>query len=457
MEYERLLDPPLEAHVPCFNRNARLEGDSNLQQPRGFAMNDLALPHKPETLSPIALEQRYGAHNYEPLPVVLLKGEGVHLWDERGRCFIDMMSAYSAVTHGHAHPRIVAALRAQAGQLCVTSRAYYNDRLPRLLQRLCEITGQDLALPANTGLEAVEGALKAARKWGTKVKGIAPERVEIIACNGNFHGRSIAILAMSTEPQYRDGFGPFPPGFRTIPYGDADALERAISSDTAAFLVEPIQGEAGIIVPPPGYLARCAAICRERNVLLICDEVQTGLGRTGRMLESENEGVKPDGVILGKALGGGVLPVSAFVARRDVLAVFTPGDHGSTFGGNPLAAAVALEALAVLVEERLPQRAAELGDYFMSKLTAANLPLVRDIRGKGLLIGVEIDPARASAHAVCERLLEHGVLSKDTHETVVRLAPPLIITRSELDSALEALRATLSELAEESPPRACNA
>jgi ornithine--oxo-acid transaminase len=360
-----------------------------------------------------------------------------------------MMSAYSAVSLGHAHPRILAALREQAGRLAVTSRAYYNDRLPHLLRRLCEITGQDLALPANTGLEAVEGALKAARKWGNKVKGIREDRVEIIACRGNFHGRSIAIIAMSTEPQYRDGFGPFPPGFRTIPYGEADALDAAITDDTAAFLVEPIQGEAGIIPPPPGYLARCARICRERNVLLICDEVQTGLGRTGRMFACDHEGVKPDGIILGKALGGGVLPVSAFAARRDVLGVFKPGDHGSTFGGNPLACAVALEALAVLEDERLPQRAAELGDYLMSELRAANLPLVRDIRGKGLLIGVEIDPSRAGAHEVCERLLAHGVLSKDTHETVVRLAPPLVITREEIDEAVRALHATLSELAEE--------
>ena len=420
-------------------------------------MNAITLLQPPETRSPMALEQRYGAHNYEPLPVVLVRGEGVHVWDERGRRYIDMMSAYSAVSHGHAHPRIVAALRAQAGKLSVTSRAYYNDRLPRLLQRLCDITGQDLALPSNTGLEAVEGALKAARKWGAKVKGIAEDRVGVIACRGNFHGRSIAILAMSTEAQYRDGFGPFPPGFSTIPYGDADALERAITSDTAAFLVEPIQGEAGIIVPPPGYLARCARICREHNVLLICDEVQTGLGRTGRMLASEHEGVKPDGVILGKALGGGVLAVSAFAARRDVLGVFTPGDHGSTFGGNPLASAVALEALAVLEEERLPQRAAELGEYFLAKLRAADLPLVREIRGKGLLIGVEIDASRASAHAVCERLLAHGVLSKDTHETVVRLAPPLVVTRDDLDEALEALRATLSEIADERPAGGANA
>ena len=381
--------------------------------------------------------------------MVLVKGLGAHVWDDRGRRYLDMMSAYSAVSHGHAHPRILEALRRQAGELAVTSRAYYNNRLPYLLKRLCEITGQDLALPANTGLEAVEGALKACRKWGEKVKGIPAERVEIIACNGNFHGRSIAILAMSTEQQYRDGFGPFPAGFTTIPYGDAHALEQAITPETAAFLVEPIQGEAGIVVPPTGYLAECARICRRHNVLLICDEVQTGLGRTGRMLACEHENVKPDGVILGKALGGGVLPVSAFVARQDVLGVFAPGDHGSTFGGNPLAAAVALEALAVLVEERLPERAARLGEYFMEKLIDARLPLVRAVRGMGLLIGLEIDTTHVSARAVCERLLEYGILTKDTHDTVIRLAPPLVIDQNDIDAAFDILSRTFHELAGE--------
>src|SRR5581483_10505356 len=387
----------------------------------------------------IALEQRYGAHNYAPLPVVLVRGQGLHLWDEHGRRYVDMMSAYSAVSHGHAHPRLLAALQRQASSLAVTSRAYYNDQLPRLLARLCELTHQDLALPANTGLEAVETALKAARKWGEEVKGIARDRTEIIACAGNFHGRSIAIIGLSTEPQYRNGFGPFPPGLRTVPYGDAQALERAITPTTAAFLVEPVQGEAGVIVPPRGYLAECARICRRHDVLLICDEVQTGLGRTGRFLASEHEHVKPDGVILGKALGGGLLPVSAFVGRRDVLGVFRPGDHGSTFGGNPLAAAVALEALAVVVEEHFPERAAELGEHLYRGLSDLPRPLVRDVRGQGLLIGVDIDPEVATARRVCERLLDFGVLSKETHETVVRFAPPLVITREELDSALAAI------------------
>jgi ornithine--oxo-acid transaminase len=394
----------------------------------------------------IEIEKRYGAHHYAPLPVVLVRGEGVHLWDNCGQRYLDMMSAYSAVSHGHCHPRLTRVLSEQAQTLAVTSRAYHNNRLPLFLKRLCEVTGQDLALPVNTGLEAVETALKAARKWGHKVKRIPENRAEIIACDGNFHGRSIAIVAMSSEPQYRDGFGPFPPGFRRIPYGDARALEHAITPCTAAFIVEPVQGEGGIIVPPPGYLAECARICRAHNVLLICDEVQTGLGRTGRMLACEHEGVKPDGVVLGKALGGGLLPVSAFVARREVMAVFTPGDHGSTFGGNPLAAAVALEALDVLVEERLPERAAELGAYMFAQLRDIRSPLVREVRGKGLLIGIEIDPAFATAAAVCERLLAHGVLSKDTHHTVVRFAPPLIITREQIDEALEAVRATLAEL-----------
>lgn len=397
------------------------------------------------TPSLIDLEYRHGAHHYDPLPVVLTKGEGVYLWDDRGRRYLDMMSAYSAVSHGHCHPRIVKAMTEQAQRLAVTSRVYHNDRLPLFLKRLCEISGQDLALPANTGLEAVEAALKAARKWGHKVKRIPEDRAQIIACDGNFHGRSIAIIAMSSEPQYRDGFGPYPPGFQRIPYGDAGALERAITPHTAAFLVEPIQGEAGIIVPPPGYLAACAEICRKHNVLLICDEVQTGLGRTGRLFACEHEGVKPDALILGKALGGGLLPVSAFLARRDVMEVFAPGDHGSTFGGNPLAAAVGLAAIDVLLEEKFAQRATELGDYLLRELRALKSPLIREVRGKGLLIGVEMNPAFASARTVCEKLLQHGVLSKDTHETVVRFAPPLIITREQIDEALAALRATLAE------------
>ena len=404
---------------------------------------DLATESK---MAMVALERRYGAHNYDPLPVVLVKGKGVYLWDEQGRRYLDMMSAYSAVSLGHAHPRIVEVLTRQAHELAVTSRAFHNNRLPRLLQRLCELTGFDQALPVNTGLEAVETALKAARKWAYQIKGVATDCAEIIACEGNFHGRSTTIIAMSSEPQYKDGFGPFPPGFKRIPYGDSVALARAITPRTAAFLVEPVQGEAGIIVPPHGYLAECARICRSRNVLLICDEVQTGLGRTGKFLACEHEDVHPDGVILGKALGGGMLPVSAFLATHEVMQVFKPGDHGSTFGGNPLAAAVALEALSVIVEERLAERSAKLGRYLLSELRCIRSPLIRDVRGLGLFIGVEIDPAHATARQVCDRLMARGILSKDTHGTVVRFAPPLIVTREQLNWALQQIRHVFSDL-----------
>ncbi len=395
----------------------------------------------------IELEQHYCAHNYAPLPVVLVRGEGVYVWDESGKRYLDMMSAYSAVSHGHCHPRLVRALTEQAQRLAVVSRAFYSDRLAPFLQRICALTGQDMALPMNTGAEAVETAIKAARKWAYTVKGVTPERAEIIACDGNFHGRTLAIVAMSSELQYREGFGPFPPGFTRIPFGDVAALEEAITPNTAAFLVEPIQGEGGIIVPRPGYLAECARLCKRHDVLLICDEIQTGLGRTGAMLACEHEGVKPDGLVLGKALGGGLLPVSVFLARRDVMEVFHPGDHGSTFGGNPLAAAVALAALEVLNEERLVQRAAELGAYFMSKLSALRSPLVREVRGKGLLIGMDMDPAKVSARAVCEALMQRGVLSKETHDTVVRFAPPLVITPEQIDDALTQIRAVLQDLA----------
>jgi ornithine--oxo-acid transaminase len=400
----------------------------------------------------IALERRHSAANYDPLPVVIVRGEGAHVWDEAGRRYLDMMSAYSAVSLGHAHPRIVRVLAAQAGRLAVTSRAYYNDRLPAFLARLCRLTGMDRALPVNTGLEAVETALKAARKWGHKVKGVPDGCAEIVACEGNFHGRSIAITAMSSEPQYRDGFGPFPPGFRLVPYGDSAALERAIGPHTAAFLVEPIQGERGIVAPPAGYLAECARLCRERNVLFVADEVQTGLGRTGALLACEHEGVKPDGLVLGKALGGGVLPVSAFLARADVMAVFGPGDHGSTFGGSPLAAAVGLETLNVLVEERLVERAAELGARLLAGLAGIRSPLVHAVRGKGLLVGVEIDPRRATAREVVERLTARGILSKDTHGTVVGVAPPLVVEPHDIDWAVGEFREVLEELERNARP-----
>ena len=396
----------------------------------------------------IEAERRYGARNYEPLPVVMAHGEGVWLWDEHGRRYLDMLSAYSAVSHGHAHPRIVQALIAQAQRLAVTSRAVHTDKLPALLERLAALTGLDRALPVNTGLEAVETALKAARKWGYRVKGIPDDKAEIIACENNFHGRSITIVGFSSDPQYGDGFGPFAPGFKLIPFGDAAALEAAITPQTAAFLVEPIQGEGGIVVPPKGYLAECARICREHRVLLLVDEIQTGMGRTGKFLACEHEGVRPDGVMLGKALGGGMLPVSAFIATDEVMQVFHPGDHGSTFGGNPLAAAVALEALEVLFAEHLIERSAELGEYLLAQLRTIRSPLIREVRGKGLFIGLEVDARRTDARAVVDRLLARGLLSKDTHGTVVRFAPPLPIGRDEIDWAVEQVRAVFAELGE---------
>jgi ornithine--oxo-acid transaminase len=396
----------------------------------------------------IDAERRYGAFNYEPLPVVMAHGEGVWLWDENGRRYLDMLSAYSAVSHGHAHPRIVQALIAQAQRLAVTSRAVHTDRLPAFLEKLTKLTGLDRALPVNTGLEAVETGLKAARKWGYRVKGIAEGKAEIIVCENNFHGRSITIVGFSSDPQYSDGFGPFAPGFKLVPFGDAAALEAAITSNTAAFLVEPIQGEGGIVVPPEGYLAECARICRKHGVLLLADEIQTGMGRTGKFIACEHENVRPDGLMLGKALGGGMLPVSAFVATNDLMGVFRPGDHGSTFGGNPLAATVALEALEVLFDEHLVERSAEMGAYLLAQLRTVKSPLIRDIRGRGLFVGLEVDPRRTTGRAVVDKLLARGVLSKDTHWTVVRFAPPLAIARQEIDWAVEQVRAVFTELGE---------
>lgn len=406
-----------------------------------------AHPGFPLEASPIALEERYGAHNYHPLPVVLTRGQGVHLWDDQGRRYLDMMSAYSAVSFGHSHPRLVEALVAQARQLAVTSRAFHTDKLGGFLQRLCSMTGMDRALPMNSGAEAVETALKAARKWGYTVKGVPEGRAQIIVAANNFAGRTTTIVGFSSEAQYRSGFGPFAPGFTTVPYGDAAALEAAITPDTVAFLVEPIQGEAGIVVPPAGYLKKARELCTKHNVLLICDEIQTGLGRTGALLACDHEGIRPDGLTLGKALGGGLLPVSAFLAREDVMAVFTPGDHGSTFGGNPLSAAVGAAALQLLDEEKLSERAAASGEALMTELHALSHPAIREVRGKGLLIGVEIDPAFASARAVCEGLMQEGVLTKDTHGTVVRLAPPLVIERAQITEAVQALRRVLLSLA----------
>ncbi|RJG02975.1 ornithine--oxo-acid transaminase [Noviherbaspirillum sedimenti] len=404
----------------------------------------------------IKLERQYCARNYHPLPVVLHKGQGVWLWDVDGKRYLDMMSAYSAVSFGHSHPALVAALTEQAQLLAVPSRAFYSDRLGPFLELLCETTGMAKALPMNTGAEAVETALKAARKWGYKVKGIPDGRAEIVVCKGNFAGRTTTIVGFSSEPQYRDGFGPYAPGFVSVPFGDAAALEAAITPHTAAFLVEPIQGEGGIIVPPAGYLAACREICSRHDVLLICDEVQTGLGRTGHLLACQHDGIKPDGLVLGKALGGGLLPVSAFLARHDVMNVFNPGDHGSTFGGNPLAAAVGTAALRLLQEERLAERARAMGSRLLEGLRALRHPAIRAVRGRGLLIGLELDPALLPARLFCERLMVAGILSKETHDTVVRFAPPLVIGPEEIDLALATIGSTLEAAAPMQAPRAAD-
>ena len=408
-------------------------------------------PTAAESPSFMARERAHAAHNYDPLPIVLSHGEGAWITDVDARRYLDLMSAYSAVSFGHAHPAIVAALVAQARALAVTSRAFYNDKLPLLLERVTKLTGLPRAIPSSGGAEAVETSLKAVRKWAYRVKGVPDGQAQVIVCRNNFHGRSITIVGFSSEPQYRDGFGPFPPGFVTIPYADAAALEAAITPDAAAFLVEPVQGEGGIIVPPDGYLAECARICRAHRVLLICDEVQTGLGRTGYTLACEHDGVRPDGVILGKALGGGLLPVSMFVATDDVMQVFRPGDHGSTFGGNPLASAVALAALDVLERENLASRSASLGAWLLAELRKIQSPLVRDVRGRGLFVGIEVDTGKTTARAVVDRLLARRILSKDTHGTVVRIAPPLTVARKDLAWAVGEIAAALDDLATSSP------
>ncbi len=388
----------------------------------------------------IALEERYGAHNYRPLDVVIARGDGVWVWDVDGRRYLDCLAAYSAVNQGHCHPRILAALTAQAQRLTLTSRAFRNDQLPPLLEQLHALTGMDMALLMNSGAEAVETAIKAARKWGETIRRIPAGEVEIVVCANNFHGRTITIVSFSTESQYREGFGPYTPGFTVVPFGDAAALARAITPRTAAFLVEPIQGEAGIIVPPSGYLAECARICRQHGVLLILDEIQSGLGRAGRLFAHQYEDVRPDGLIIGKALSGGFYPVSAFAASREVLGVFRPGDHGSTYGGNPLACAVARAALDVIRDEHLADRAETTGAYFMDRLRALHSPVVKDVRGRGLWIGIELsEPARP----YCEALMREGMLCKDTHDRVIRIAPPLVITREEVDWAVDRLARVL--------------
>lgn len=394
--------------------------------------------------SSIDVEKQFGAQNYAPLPVVLTRGQGVYVWDDEGKRYLDMMSAYSAVSHGHSHPRMVKAVQEQVEKLCIVSRAFYTEKLGVFLKQACELTGFDKALAMNTGVEAVETGLKAAKKWAYKVKGVEKDKAEIIACQQCFHGRTTAVVGLSSDPQARDGFGPFPPGLIRIPYGDAEALEKAITPNTAAFLFEPIQGEGGIIVPPEGYLKKCEEICRKHNVLMLCDEIQTGLGRTGKLLAFHHEGIKPDGLMLGKALGGGMMPVSLFLSRKDVMDVFTPGDHGSTFGGNPLACVVGMTALDILQDENLTEKAEKMGAYFQAQLRAVPSKIIKEVRGRGLMIGLEIDPAY-DAHHICEKLLEKGVLTKETHETVIRLAPPLIITEAQIDDAVTAIKEVLVE------------
>lgn len=392
-------------------------------------------------------EKHYGANYYKPLPVVISKGKGIHVWDEDGKQYIDCMSAYSALSHGHCHPKLVRKIQQQVEQLTLTSRAFYSPTLGKFLQRACELTNYFGGCPLNSGAEAVEVAIKAVRKWAYTVKGIPDNKAEIIVCKNNFHGRTTTIISFSSEPQYYEHFGPLTPGFKLIPYGDAKALEQAINKNTAAFLVEPIQGEAGIIVPPEGYLAACEKICRDNNVLMICDEIQTGLGRTGKLLACQHENIQPDGILLGKALGGGMLPVSLFLANKNILDVFKPGDHGSTFGGNELAANIGLTALNIIVEEKFSENAAAMGDRLMQHLKQIKSPIITDIRGKGLLIGIEIDPAYHAARDVCLALLENGLLSKETHDTVVRLAPPLIITADQIDTIADILKRTIGQLA----------
>ena len=388
--------------------------------------------------------EHFGAHNYHPLPVVLDKAERVWVWDVDGKKYMDCLSAYSAVNQGHRHPKIVQALKDQADRVTLTSRGFHNDKMGPMLKLLCEITGFQKALPMNTGAEAVETALKTARKWGQYVKGVPAGKQEIIVCAHNFHGRTITIVTFSSDAQTKDGFGPFTPGFVTIPYGDVKALEAAITPNTVGFMVEPIQGEAGVVVPPEGYLKACFDVCKKNNVLFIADEVQTGFCRTGRWFACDYEAVKPDIMVLGKALGGGVFPVSAIVADDAVMSVFTPGDHGSTFGGNPLGAAVAQAALEVLRDEKLDKRAAELGPYFMDRLRGLNSPHIELVRGKGLLVGVVIKTASGKARPYCEKLMGHGILAKDTHEQVIRFAPALVITKEEIDWAVEVIGKVLA-------------
>ena len=388
----------------------------------------------------IELEDTFGAHNYHPLDVVIDRAEGVWVYDVEGKRYLDCLAAYSAVNQGHCHPAILETLVQQAHKVTLTSRAFRNDQLPLLYKELHELTGFDMALPMNSGAEAVETAVKAARKWGYKVKGIPDGQAEIIVCANNFHGRTVTIVSFSSDEQYRDGFGPFTPGFKIIPYGDVQALRQTITPNTCAFLVEPIQGEAGIVIPPAGFLREAADLCRQNHVLLMCDEIQSGLGRTGKLFACHHDGVKPDVLIIGKALAGGFYPVSAVLASAEVLEVFHPGDHGSTFGGNPLACAVARTALRVLVEEKMVEHSASMGAYFLERLQTLHSPAIKEVRGRGLWIGIELYSA---ARPYCEALKQEGLLCKETHDRVIRIAPPLTISQEEIDWAFGRIRAVL--------------
>ncbi len=393
----------------------------------------------------IRLEETFGAHNYKPLDVVLSRGRGIWVWDVEENKYMDCLSAYSAVNQGHCHPKIMETMIEQAQRLTLTSRAFRNDQLGPFYKELCELTRSHKVLPMNSGAEAVETVIKAIRKWGYKVKGIPRDRAEVIVCKNNFHGRTIAIIGFSTEAQYRDGFGPYPAGFNIVPFGDAAAIETAITPHTVGVLLEPIQGEAGVIIPPSGYLKDVKAICEKNDIVLILDEIQTGLGRTGKLLAEEHEGIEADVTVIGKALSGGFYPISAVLSNKEVLGVFMPGDHGSTFGGNPLACAVARTALKVLIQENMIENAQKMGDYFLSQLKNIDSPFIKEIRGKGLLIGVELVPEAGGARGFCERLKAKGLLCKETHENVIRFAPPLVITHAQIDWAMERIESVLKE------------
>ena len=405
-------------------------------------MNDISL-NRSLTARYVETEGRLGARNYKPLDVVLTRGEGVHVWDVDGNRYLDCLSAYSAVNQGHCHPKILAAMTEQAGKLTLTSRAFRNDQLAPFYEELCALTSSRKVLPMNSGAEAVETALKVARKWGYEVKGVLDGQAEIIVCSENFHGRTVAIVGFSTDPQSRGGFGPFPAGFRTVPFGDADALESAITPNTVAFLVEPIQGEAGVIIPPAGYLKRARDLCTRHNVILILDEIQTGLGRTGKLLAEEHEGIEADLTLIGKALSGGFYPVSAVLSNSQVMDVLHPGEHGSTFGGNPLACAVARAALKVLVEEGMIENAARVGDRLRADLAGIASSKVREVRGRGLMIAIELHADLGGARPVCEALQARGLLAKETHDHTIRIAPPLILTQDQADWIAEQFRAVL--------------